>query len=155
LCVQAATRTWNSADISIGDLRGGQRRQLEQVGQALAEPRVGGRGDERAAAGAHADVDQPAGLQDPQRLPDRHPADAEALAQVALGGEPVAGPQPALADQLADLVDDDLGHAADADRAEQVRPGGVLGRGGYAARNRLHGGESCTASTRGPGTAPD
>src|SRR3712207_8012439 len=48
---------------------------------------------------------------------------AEPLAQVALGREPVAGPQPTLADQLADLVDDHLGHAPDADRTEEVCSG--------------------------------
>src|SRR3712207_8533737 len=65
---------------------------------------------------------------------------AEPLAQVALGREPVAGPQPTLADQLADLVDDHLGHAPDADRTEEVCSGSALGRDGHPAHARLHGG---------------
>lgn len=62
-------------------------------------------------------LDQPLDLQHDDRLLHGGPADAEAGGQVALGREPVAGPEPALGDVLAQpvehlLVEPRLGHGA-------------------------------------------
>src|SRR3984957_10086116 len=108
----------------LGDVGRADDRQGEQVSEPLTDPVARGGGDERTASRAHADLDQAAGLEHPQRLADRDPADAETLAQVALRGQPVARLELAIAHQEANLLDDDLGDPADADPVEQLRLGG-------------------------------
>src|SRR6266567_3057596 len=89
---------------------------------------------------ADADLDQAVGLQDAQRLTHGHPADAEVLAELALGRQPVARLQLALPHEQADLVDDDPGDAPRVDSVEQ--PGGCLatrGTTGLGAAGRAPG----------------
>jgi hypothetical protein len=112
----------------LGDVLGGHRGHRQVVEDALADALLGRRAHEGAAAGADADLDQPVGLQHAQRLPHGHPADAEVLAELALGRQPVARLELALAHQQADLVDDDPRDAPGVDAVEQ--PGGHVAASG-------------------------
>ena len=66
-----------------------ERRQRVADGRLRRRHRVG------AAALARADLDDPDRLQRAQRLAQRRPPDAELLAQLALAGQPLAGPDAA------------------------------------------------------------
>src|SRR6266542_422756 len=109
-------------------------RRALQVGthdlDRLVDPFLGGRAHERAAAGADADLHQAVGLEDAQRLADGDATDAEVLAQLALGRQPVARLELALPHEHADLVDDDPGDAPRVDAVEQA--GGRLATLGAA-----------------------
>ena len=90
--------------------RGGARvvrqrdRAAARAGSLDALDRVGR--DERARAGAR--LDHPVDLERRDRLADRRAADLEALGEVALGGQPLAGLQQAHADLAGDPVGDPL-----------------------------------------------
>lgn len=111
----------------LGDVSGCQRGQAQQVGQAVKDVPAGRDGHEGTTARGAPDLDQAARFQHPQHLARGVPADAEALAQVPLGGEPVARPELALAYQLANLIDDRLGDPAYADFVEQSSLGEARG----------------------------
>ena len=89
-------------------------------------------GDEHAAAGAGARLDQAAHLEQAHGLVDRRDRDAEALAQVVLGADPLAGRQ-AVAEDL------DLEVACDRLRARHARRRGALGLRGERHDDRSYG----------------
>ena len=64
--------------------------------------------DERAAALADADLQRAEDLHRAQGLPQRRPADAEQLGQVALGRQALAGLEVAVGDRRLELADDDV-----------------------------------------------
>ena len=80
--------------------------QLERVGE---QPVGVGR---YVHAAATVDLDEAERRQDPQRLADRRPARLEAQGEVAFGRQPAARLDPALHDQGAQLVDDEVARAA-------------------------------------------
>jgi hypothetical protein len=68
----------------------------------------GGTGDEHPAAGTGSRLDQPAGVEQFDRLVDGGHRDVEPLAQVVLGPEPVAGVEDPGGDVLLDLARESL-----------------------------------------------
>src|SRR5205814_8709903 len=74
---------------------------------------------ERATARADLHVDQPTGLEHAQRVSDRDPRYAEALRELALGLEPVAGHEVAVEDLAFDLRHDLAGGTGLAERGER------------------------------------
>ena len=71
--------------------------------------------DEDPAPGSRARLDHAAGLEQAHRLVDRRDRDAEALAQLLLGGDPIAGLAPIAADPRLELLREACG-ARDARR---------------------------------------
>src|SRR6185437_11253821 len=75
--------------------------QVDERGQGIPDRRLRRRDGVGAAALAGAHLDQAGGLERAQRLAQRGPADAEALAQLALAGQPVSRPDAPGEDRLA------------------------------------------------------
>ncbi len=121
-------------ELFVGDVFGGEARhhgfeglagehdvgqrggvELKQEGEAAGEVLRLGPADDRAALGAGADVDDALGFEQPQRFPERHPADAEHLEHLLLPRE---------AGTLGEVGVDDVGGdvAGDPFRRLQVAP---------------------------------
>ena len=86
--------------------------QVQHERQGAADRLVIDRGDERASLGAAADAQETEFLERPVRLPDRHAARFEPAGHFALGGQLVAGHEPAFRDLVLDAMDDRFRHAA-------------------------------------------
>src|SRR6185312_3473543 len=87
--------------------RGAADRELRE---GIARELLAVRGEEGTAVTAALDPHQAEQLEGPDRLTDRAAADAEALLEIAVGRQPVAGLELAAGDIEADLLDDVFEH---------------------------------------------
>ena len=116
-------------DEAVGIARRAPGRPEAAEREGHADGRVG---DEDAAAGAGAGLDEATHLEQAHGLVDRRDRDAEALAQVVLRADPLAGRQP-VAEDL------DLEVACDRLRARNARRGRAVGLLGGRHRDGSYG----------------
>ena len=80
---------------------GGEPETAELIGEGGGARKLELRlGDERASVATLAALEQPVPFELAERLPERHPADAEALGEHALRGETIAGRQLSTLDRV-------------------------------------------------------